>query len=134
MSKLTGITHRKVQVPSNRERTTFLFMRLSGVFLLFLAVSHVVVQHVINSVHNLSLQFVIERWSSITIKGIDLLLLYFALIHGINGLRNVLGDYVHNQKAMRAINVVLLFFLVVSLIFASVAIITFDPEAAAAGG
>jgi succinate dehydrogenase / fumarate reductase membrane anchor subunit len=128
MTKLTGVTHRKVKIPSNKERTAFLFMRLSGVFLLFLAVSHVLVQHVVNSVHDLDIQFVIERWSSVTIKGIDLLLLYFALIHGINGLRNTLEDYVHSQKAMRVINVIMAVFLVISLIFATVAIVTFNPE------
>ncbi len=127
MTKLTGVTHRKVQVPSNKERTAFLFMRLSGVFLLFLAVSHVLVQHVANSVHELDQSFVALRWSSGIVKGIDLMLLFFALIHGVNGLRNVLEDYVHSEQAMKVINVVLAVFLVISLIFAGIAIITFNP-------
>jgi succinate dehydrogenase hydrophobic anchor subunit len=44
-------TVRRVQVRSNFERYAFLFMRLTGVLLLFLAVGHMMIQHVLNDVH-----------------------------------------------------------------------------------
>ncbi len=125
MTTPTGITHRKVKVPSNTERTGFLFMRLSGIFLLFLAVGHVMVQHVVNNVHDLSLQFVIMQWSSWAIRIIDLALLYFALIHGFNGLRNVYEDYIHNKKTVKVLNVLAVIFLVITLAVVTFAVLTF---------
>lgn len=126
MTTPTGVTHRKVQVPSNKERTGFLFMRLSGIFLLFLAVGHVMVQHVVNNVHDLSLQFVIMQWSSWAIRIIDLLLLYFALIHGFNGLRNVYEDYIHNRKTVKVLNVLVVIFLIITLAVVTFAVLTFN--------
>lgn len=121
------ITTRKVQLKANFERYAFLFMRLSGVVLLLLAVGHVTLQLVINNVHDLNIQFVAERWSNSINKGISTLLLIFAFSHGINGLRNILGDFVHNPATMRIINIVLLIFLIVTLLWTGNAIFQFDP-------
>ena len=127
--EVAGITRRKVQVQSNFERRAFVFMRLSGVALLILAVGHIMVQHVINSSTNLTIQFVINQWNQWGWKAYDMLLLLFTIPHGINGLRNILEDYIHNQKVMRVINVVLLIFVIVTLLWASYAIINFDGTA-----
>ena len=53
-----NITVRTIEVQSNRERYAYLFMRLSGVGLLVLAVGHMVIQHILNSSANLTIQFV----------------------------------------------------------------------------
>ena len=125
MSAMKGVTHRKVNVPSNKERSAFMFMRMTGILLLFLAVGHMMLQHIINDVHDLDMAFVILQWSSWTQRIIDLALLVFALSHGMNGLRNVLGDYVHSPSTMKVINIVLGAFLIITLIVAGLAIITF---------
>ncbi len=83
------------------------------------------VQHIINDVHDLDLDFVIKQWSSWTQRIVDMLLLFFALSHGMNGLRNVLEDYIHNKRVMNVINGVLVTFLVVTLIVAGFAIASF---------
>jgi succinate dehydrogenase hydrophobic anchor subunit len=59
-------------------------------------------------------------------------LLIFAAVHGFNGLRNVLEDYIHNEKTIRAIRGALLVFLIASIAWSFVAIATFDAEQAAA--
>lgn len=125
MSAIQGVTHRKVNVPSNKERSAFMFMRMTGLLLLFLAVGHMVLQHIINDVHELDLAFVILQWSSWTQRIIDLLLLVFALSHGMNGLRNVLGDYIHKPSTMKAVSTALAAFLIITLLVAGLAIITF---------
>ena len=51
-------TTRHIQPRTNLERRAFLFMRLSGVALLLLAVGHMLLQHVLRDVHNLTLQVV----------------------------------------------------------------------------
>jgi len=125
MSAMKGVTHRKVNVPSNFERKAFMYMRFTGILLLFLAVGHMMLQHIINDVHDLDMAFVVLQWSSWAQRLTDLALLVFALSHGMNGLRNVIGDYVHSPSTMKVINVILGAFLIITLIVASLAIITF---------
>ncbi len=132
MTTVSGITRRKVQVQGNFERYAFLFMRLSGIALLVLAVGHMMIQHVLNSSGNLTLQFVANQWNSWGWKAYDIFLLAFAIPHGVNGLRNVLEDYIHNEGTMRVINIVLAIFVVATVIWAGIGISLFDPEAARA--
>ena len=120
------ITRRKVHIQSNFERTAFMFMRLSGIALLVLAVGHMMLQHVLNSSTILTIQFVAEQWRSYGWKIFDILLLAFAIPHGVNGLRNILEDYVHSETAMKWINILLLVFVVATLLWAGYAIWRFD--------
>ena len=126
ISEKTGITRRKVQVQGNFERTAFVFMRLSGIALLLFAVGHMMIQHVLNSSTNLTIMYVAEQWNSWGWKLFDILLLAFTIPHGINGLRNVLEDYIHNKTIMKWISVFLLIFVVVTILWAGYAIINFD--------
>ena len=127
--KPTGITHRKIQVQSNFERRAFMFMRMSGIALLVLAVGHMLIQHVLNSTANLTLQFVAVQWNSWGWKAYDILLLIFAISHGVNGFRNVLEDYIHNRSVTRGINIVLGIFIVATILWAGYAIFNFDSSA-----
>lgn len=133
---VTGITRRKVKVQSNFERNAFLFMRVSGILLLVLAVGHMMIQHVLNSSTNLTIQYVAERWNSWGWKVYDMLLLVFAYLHGMNGFRNVLEDYIHNRGTIKVINILLAVFAVITIVVAGFAIAAFNPEAAlqAVGG
>ena len=107
-----------------------MFMRMSGLILLILAVGHMMIQHVLHSSGNLSLKFVADQWDDWGWKVYDIFLLIFAIPHGVNGLRNVLEDYIHNPQTVRVINIILAIFVVATLLWASIGIITFDPEAA----
>jgi succinate dehydrogenase / fumarate reductase membrane anchor subunit len=125
-----SITRRKVQTKFNFERYAYLFMRMSGLVLLILAVGHMMIQHVLNSSGNLTLIFVAEQWNSWGWKAYDIFLLLFAIPHGVNGLRNVLEDYIHNPGLMKTINIILAIFVVATVIWAAIGISLFDPEAA----
>jgi succinate dehydrogenase / fumarate reductase, membrane anchor subunit len=122
-------TTRYVKPRSNFERYAFLFMRLSGVALLLLAVGHMVLQHLLRDVHDLTLQVVADAWRSWGWRAYDLLLLAFAVTHGFNGLRNVLEDYIHNPARVKIINRALVILVVVTIIWAAVAIFSFNPDA-----
>ena len=124
------ITRRKVQIKFNFERYAYLFMRMSGLALLILAVGHMMIQHVLNSSGNLTLMFVAEQWNSWGWKAYDIFLLLFAIPHGVNGLRNILEDYIHNPGLMKTINIILAIFVVATVIWAAIGISLFDPEAA----
>jgi len=98
-------TARPVPPPRNQfERIAWLFMRYSGLVLIFLALSHFGLQHVFASVHDLTLQSTIARWGTVgqtanfTIwfwRAYYALLLGLAMLHGLNGLRQVAYDYMH---------------------------------------
>lgn len=129
MTVLTGITTRKVQIAKTNqfERFAFMFMRLSGVALLLLAVGHMMIQHVLSSSSSLTIQFVRDQWQSWGWRTYDLLLLAFAVSHGLNGLTNVLGDYIHNPKTMQIVKRLLFVFMILTIVWSAVAIATFDP-------
>lgn len=120
------VTVRRVKLERSYERYFWLFMRLSGVAMLILAVGHMLIQHVLNSSANLTLQFVAAQWSSWGWKAFDILLLWMAIPHGIRGLFNILSDYVHNPGARRLIGIGLGVFVVATVIWATIAIALFD--------
>ena len=122
-------TRRHIKPRSNLERWAFLFMRLSGIMLLLLAVGHMMLQHVFRDVHNLTLQVVADIWRSWGWRAYDLLLLVFAVVHGFNGLRQVLDDYIHKPSTVRIVKWTLVAAIVVTIVWSSVAIFSFNPEA-----
>lgn len=121
-------TARKVRTKANIERIAYTFMRLSGIALLILAVGHVFLQLIFNNVHNLSINFVAEQWNSWGWKTYDMFLLIFAISHGVNGLRNVLEDYIHNRSLMKYINYALVIFVIATIIWAGIGIALFDAS------
>ena len=122
-------TTRQIKRRSNFESYAFLFMRLSGVLLLLLAVGHMLIQHVLRDVHSLTLQVVQDVWRSWGWRVYDLLLLIFAIVHGFNGLRQVIQDYVHKPSTVKKIGYVLVVLVVLTIIWSAVAIFTFDSGA-----
>lgn len=106
----------------------WIFMRLSGLLLVFLAVGHMLIMHVFNSIHSIDYDFVAARWAKTFWRGYDLLMLWLALIHGLNGLRTVLDDYLKGNAraiAVRAIYVLGFVFLALG----TYAIVAFQPVA-----
>ena len=122
-------TIRQIKPRSNFERRAFLFMRLSGVMLLLLAIGHMLLQHVFRDVHNLTLQVVQDVWRSWGWRAYDLLLLIFAITHGLNGFRQILEDYIHKPRTVKIVNRVLLVVVILTIIWSAVAIFSFNPEA-----
>jgi succinate dehydrogenase / fumarate reductase membrane anchor subunit len=77
------------------ELWAWLFMRLSGILLLVLAVGHVLIMHVLETgVERVNFNFVVERWSSPFWRTWDWMMLALALLHGIVGVRTIILDYV----------------------------------------
>ena len=74
----------------------WLFMRVSGLLLVVLAVGHMFIMHIFNDTLNLDYEFVATRWDDYTIRAFDWLLLTLSLLHGGNGLRIVLHDNISN--------------------------------------
>ena len=113
---------------SGFELWSWLFMRLSGILLLFLAVGHVLIMHALETgVDRVNFNFVAERWSSPFWRSWDWLMLSLALLHGINGMRVIIQDYVHRPGWRLGWNWI---FAVVGLtlfVLGTIIVFTFDP-------
>ena len=120
---------RRVDVPATWEGRAWVWMRYSGIALIPLAWVHVAIQDVLVGVHAIDLDYVAMRWATLGWRIYDIALLAFAFAHGMNGLRNVLSDYVHAPGARRLVNALLLAgWLVISAIGAAAIVGGVRPE------
>jgi succinate dehydrogenase / fumarate reductase membrane anchor subunit len=111
------------------ELWTWLFMRISGILLLILAVGHVLIMHIpAGGVSRVNFSFVATRWQSPFWRSWDWMLLSLALIHGINGLRVITLDYVRNAGVRFALNMLFYVLGFALLVLGSVIVFTFDPS------
>jgi succinate dehydrogenase / fumarate reductase membrane anchor subunit len=110
------------------ELWSWLFMRLSGILLLFLAVGHVLIMHVLETgVERVDFSFVVERWSSPFWRTWDWLMLVLALLHGINGVRVIVQDYVRSPGGRLAWNWTFGIVGTILGFLGTVVVFTFDP-------
>jgi len=106
----------------------WLFMRISGILLLVLALGHLVVMHLFETgAERIDFGFVATRWDSPLWRTWDWMLLMLALIHGINGLRNITLDYVKPPGIRFAINMTSYIIGFVLMVLGTVIVVTFDP-------
>ena len=111
------------------ELYAWLFMRVSGIALLLLALGHLAIMHLINSVEDINFAFVAARWANPLWRIYDWFLLFLALLHGFNGVRVMVDDYVRSP-GLRVVSLVALYSLVLFFLFAgSLVILTFHPLA-----
>lgn len=119
--------------PRERPRSGFelwswLFMRLSGILLLFLAVGHVLIMHVFETgVARVNFDFVVDRWSSPFWRTWDWMMLALALVHGVNGVRVIVQDYVRSPGGRLAWNWAFGVVGFTLLVLGTVIVFTFDP-------
>ena len=117
---------------SGRERFWWYFMRLSGLALVILALGHMFIMHVLAELTGgeINFAFVQSRWGTPFWRIYDFLLLLLAFIHGANGTRVVIGDYVTNRKARSLLVGVLIAISAIWLILGMAVIVFFDPNTA----
>jgi succinate dehydrogenase / fumarate reductase, membrane anchor subunit len=111
------------------ELWTWLFMRISGIVLLVLAVGHVLIMHVVGKgVSRVNFGFVATRWQSPFWRSWDWALLSLALLHGINGLRVIVQDYARYPWLRFAINMAFYVIGFALFVLGTVIVFTFDPS------
>jgi len=104
----TTTQSRPVTVKKTFDQVAWTWMRYSAFLLIPLAWGHLILQDVVVGVHNMNTSYAIERMTNIGWKTYDVLLLSFAFAHGMNGLRQVLRDYIPNPKIFQLISYLLL--------------------------
>ena len=116
--------------PSSFEVWSWFFMRISGVVLLFLVLIHLYVMHLVGSgVERVNFEFVSQRWDDVGWKTFDWVMLFLSLLHGANGLRIVIDDYVHRDGLRTFIKGTLYMVTTVLMIMGTAVLVTFDPGA-----
>jgi succinate dehydrogenase / fumarate reductase membrane anchor subunit len=91
----------------NFETWSWFFMRVSGLILLFLALIHFALTHILNDVVTTNYGFVQRRWHNLGWRIFDWSLLTLALAHGLNGLRVIIDDYVRSPGRRAAVKATL---------------------------
>lgn len=114
---------------TNFEMLAWLFMRLSGVVLVFLVLGHLVIQLFLDGgISKVSFAFVAGRWASPVWQGWDLLMLWLAMLHGANGMRTVINDYAERDTTRFWLKVLLVSATVFTVLLGTLVIFTFDPN------
>lgn len=109
------------------ELYAWLFMRVSGVLLLVLALGHLAIMHLVHNVDEINFAFVAARYRNPLWRLYDWFLLILALVHGMNGLRILVDDYVR-PPGLRILCLVGLYFLAMFFLAAgSFVVLTFQP-------
>ena len=117
--------------PSSFEVWWWSFMRISGVILVFLVLIHLYIMHIVGEgVERVDFEFVSNRWSNIGWKTFDWIMLFLALLHGTNGLRVIIDDYIHRPGTRIAIKATLYTITTVLMIMGTAVLVTFDASSA----
>lgn len=93
---------------NNAELAWWVFMRISGLFLVFLVFAHVFINNIAINVATVDYSYVAGRLAKPSVKVFDTFLLGLAMLHGVNGLRVVIGDNVRRPGLRFWIQVVLI--------------------------
>jgi succinate dehydrogenase / fumarate reductase membrane anchor subunit len=106
----------------------WVFMRVSGIVLVFLVIGHVLIMHVFGGgIDRVNFQFVAVRWQSPFWRTWDWLVLVLALIHGINGLRVIALDYIRPAGVRIAVSWSFYIIGAVLVALGSIIVFTFNP-------
>ncbi len=115
-----------------RDRFWWYFMRISGLALVLMALGHMLIMHVLVALRGqeIDFAFVTSRWGTPFWRIYDALLLVLAMVHGVNGARIVVGDYVANRTARGLLVILLGAVAVVWILLGLLVVIFFNPDTA----
>jgi succinate dehydrogenase / fumarate reductase membrane anchor subunit len=112
----------------NFELWSWLFMRGSGVVLLVLVFGHLFVNLMLGQgIKSIDFAFVAGKWASPFWQTWDLLMLWLAEIHGVNGVRTIINDYTEKDSTRLILKTLLAVSAILVLVLGTLVIFTFDP-------
>jgi len=114
---------------SNFELYSWLFMRISGIVLIFLVLGHLLIMNILDGgVQRINFAFVAGRWSSPFWQVWDLLMLWLAMLHGTNGMRTIINDYAERDQTRFWLKMLLYIATAFTVLLGTLVIFTFDPN------
>jgi succinate dehydrogenase / fumarate reductase, membrane anchor subunit len=119
---------RSTRARGNFELWSWLFMRGSGVVLLVLVFGHLFVNLMLGEgIKAVNFAFVAGKWSSPFWQTWDLVMLWLAELHGVNGVRTIINDYSERDSTRLILKSLLALSAVLTLVLGTLVIFTFDP-------
>ena len=116
---------------TNFEMYAWIFMRMSGLLLVFLVLGHLFIMLLLDGgVQRINFGFVAGRWASPFWRTWDLTQLWLAQLHGTNGLRVIINDYAERDVTRFWLNMLLYTASFLVLVLGTLVIFTFDPDLA----
>ena len=110
------------------EKWGWMYMRVSGALLLVLIFWHLISNLVMgDGISGIDFAFVAGKWASPTAKIIDGVMLWLALIHGTNGMRTIVNDYVEREGIRKTLIGALWAVCAALIILGTLVVTTFDP-------
>jgi succinate dehydrogenase / fumarate reductase membrane anchor subunit len=128
MTAQTAIAPARRQRGVNLEKWGWVFMRASGIVLVVLIFGHLFINLMVGEgIHALDFAFIAGKFATPFWQWWDVLMLWLALIHGANGMRTIVNDYVTNEKARKALVWALGLSAGLLILLGTLVVFTFDP-------
>lgn len=136
LSRPKTLRQAKAVYQTNSELAWWVFMRVSGLALVFLTFGHLFMTNIQINAGEIDWQFVASRLSTPWVKVYDTFLLVLAMLHGANGVRYSLEDYIAKPSWRFAAKAIFYSLTVAVLLFGLISLwaIDFTQFDAALGG
>ena len=113
---------------SSFELWTWFFMRISGIVLVFLVLGHFTIVHLLDGgIDRVDFAFVSGRWANPLWQTWDWLMLFLGLLHGANGMKTIINDYVRSVRLRTGLKATLYMLTFTFILLGTLVILTFDP-------
>ncbi len=112
---------------SGVHRLVWIYIRVSAVLMVGLVVGHLYIMHIVNSTDAIDFQFVAQRFATPFWRIYDALILFFALSHGLLGVRGIFDDYIGTPRRRAVAEAVLWIVGAAFFFLGALVLITFRP-------
>ena len=112
----------------NLEKVGWVYMRVSGVLLVVLIFGHLFTNLIVgDGIHALDWGFVAGKLANPFWQWWDILMLWLALIHGANGMRTIVNDYVTGEKVRKTLVWAVFVAAGLLIVLGTLVVFAFDP-------
>ncbi|GBF07381.1 succinate dehydrogenase, cytochrome b subunit [Deinococcus aerius] len=115
MIRARTLTDARQQAHSNAELNWWIFMRISGLVLVFLILGHIYMTFIQVSESDATYIAVVNKLQNPAWKFYDWLILSLSMLHGVNGARYSIEDYVRSRPNRAWVKTI--FYTISALIF-----------------
>lgn len=123
---------RRIKPSGGFELWWWYFMRVSGLVLVFLALGHLTITHILNNVEVINYHFVANRWANPKTGVIwrlwDLTMINLAVLHAFNGLRQILWEYTSRPGTRKTVATLIWMTAIFLIGIGSFAILNFQKD------
>ena len=124
--RINGRSGSRARPGGGFELAVWYLMRLTGLGLFVLAISHFVIVHVLYDPANQNASFINERWANLSVRTADWLMLLFVIFHAFMGLRIIVGDY--TKGGLRTVLTMALYLVAIALFLMGTVVLVSVPR------